>query len=75
MDLQMPVMDGAEATQHIRAYESAHGLKPCLIYMVSGQSGGSDKQRCMDAGANGYYVKPLSLRTLDSLIDLHFPRQ
>jgi CheY-like chemotaxis protein len=40
--------------------------------VVSGQSFDTDKRRAMDAGADGYFVKPLSLRTLDNLIALHF---
>jgi CheY-like chemotaxis protein len=40
---------------------------------VSGQSFDADKRRAVEAGANGYFVKPLSLRTLDDLIALHFP--
>jgi DNA-binding response OmpR family regulator len=44
------------------------------LSLVSGQSSDTDKRRAVEAGADGYYVKPLSLRTLDGLIDLHFPR-
>jgi DNA-binding response OmpR family regulator len=40
---------------------------------VSGQSFDTDKRCAVEAGADGYFVKPLSLRTLDNLIALHFP--
>jgi DNA-binding response OmpR family regulator len=40
---------------------------------VSGQSHDNDKLRAIDAGADGYYVKPLGMRTIDDLISLHFP--
>jgi CheY-like chemotaxis protein len=33
MDLQMPTMDGDEATRLIREYETEHALGHCLIYM------------------------------------------
>jgi DNA-binding response OmpR family regulator len=45
----------------------------CDAYAVSGQSFDADKRRAVEAGADGYFVKPLSLRTLDDLIALHFP--
>jgi DNA-binding response OmpR family regulator len=41
---------------------------------VSGQSTDKDKKRCLDAGADGYYVKPFSIRALDDLIELHFKK-
>jgi DNA-binding response OmpR family regulator len=41
--------------------------------LVSGQSNDVDKRRALDAGADGYYTKPLSMRTLDALVALHFP--
>jgi CheY-like chemotaxis protein len=45
----------------------------CGSCAVSGQSFDADKRRAVEAGADGYFVKPLSLRTLDDLIALHFP--
>ncbi|EIN05980.1 hypothetical protein PUNSTDRAFT_121940 [Punctularia strigosozonata HHB-11173 SS5] len=72
MDLQMPVMDGAEATRQIRELERKHELRPSLVYMVSGQSLDKDKKRSLDAGADGYYVKPFSISSMDDLIQLHF---
>jgi CheY-like chemotaxis protein len=42
--------------------------------LVTGQGFDDDKRRSVEAGVNGYYVKPLSMRTLDDLIQLHFPK-
>lgn len=42
--------------------------------VVTGQSLDDDKRRSVDAGADGYFVKPLSLRMLNDLIQLHFPK-
>ncbi|KAJ6257204.1 hypothetical protein Dda_8091 [Drechslerella dactyloides] len=74
MDLDMPVRNGVDATHDIRVSESEQGLQPSMVFMVTGQNADEDKKRSVRAGANGYYVKPLSMKTLDDLIQLHFPK-
>ncbi|KAF3929841.1 hypothetical protein ABW19_dt0200715 [Dactylella cylindrospora] len=74
MDLDMPVRNGVDSTRDIRMTEAQEGLQPSMIFMVTGQNADEDKRRAVEAGANGYYVKPLSMRTLDNLIQLHFPK-
>lgn len=54
MDLQMPVMDGIEATAAIRAEES-HGRRHVPIVAMTAYD---DRQRCADAGMDGYLEKP-----------------
>lgn len=72
-DLQMPVMDGAELSASIRTYERKQGRMRCPIYVVTGQSHVYDRQRSLQSGADAFFTKPLSLKTLDMLIDLQFP--
>lgn len=73
MDLQMPVCDGVEATKHIRAIEQERGLERSHIFMVTGQDSVGDKSRSFNAGADEYYVKPVSVRSLDRGIGARFP--
>ncbi len=54
MDLQMPVMDGIEATAAIRAEES-RGRPHVPIVAITAYD---DRQRCMEAGMDGYLEKP-----------------
>ncbi|KAK6347616.1 hypothetical protein TWF718_005455 [Orbilia javanica] len=75
MDLDMPVKNGIDATCEIRTSEAAEGLQPSMVFMVTGQNTDEDKMKSVAAGANGYYVKPLSMKTLDDLISLHFPKE
>ncbi|KAK6334319.1 hypothetical protein TWF730_003532 [Orbilia blumenaviensis] len=75
MDLDMPVKNGIDATHDIRVSEADQGLQPSMVFMVTGQNTDEDKKKSVEAGANGYYVKPLSMRVLDDLISLHFPRE
>ncbi|KAF3934765.1 hypothetical protein ABW20_dc0108242 [Dactylellina cionopaga] len=74
MDLDMPVKNGIDATHDIRVSEAGQGLQPSMIFMVTGQNTDEDKRKSVEAGANGYYVKPLSMKSLDDLIQLHFPK-
>lgn len=73
MDLQMPVCDGIDATREIRELEKKHFLQPSTIFMVTGQDSESDKTRSFEAGVNDYYVKPMSMKTLDRGIGSYFP--
>jgi CheY-like chemotaxis protein/HPt (histidine-containing phosphotransfer) domain-containing protein len=64
MDVQMPVMDGLEATLRIRDPQSAvqnHGL-PIIAMTAHAMQG--DRERCLEAGMNGYVTKPVSPQTL-----------
>jgi signal transduction histidine kinase/DNA-binding response OmpR family regulator len=64
MDMQMPEMDGLQATRVIRAPHSAvrdHEIP--VIAMTAGVMPG-DRQRCLDVGMNGYITKPVSPREL-----------
>lgn len=73
MDLQMPVCDGIEATRQIRQIEKDKCLPRSCLMMVTGQDSVNDKRNSYEAGADEYYVKPMSLKTLDKGIKEYFP--
>lgn len=60
MDIQMPEMDGLQATRAIRKYELAMGRKsPVPIVAMTAFAGNEDRQVCLDAGMDDYLTKPL----------------
>ena len=65
MDIQMPVMDGIEATQQIRLDPNLVDI-PIIAMTALAMSG--DRDRCLDAGANKYLSKPMKLRQLETMI-------
>lgn len=75
MDLQMPICDGIEATRQIRDLEQEKKPRApaCCIFMVTGQDSGEDKTRSFEAGADEFYVKPMSIQTLDRGLGERFP--
>jgi CheY-like chemotaxis protein len=62
VDMQMPVMDGLEATRRIRATTLA-GPQPILIAMTA-NAFGSDRDACLLAGMNDYIAKPIDIMQL-----------
>jgi CheY-like chemotaxis protein len=66
MDLQMPEMDGFEATRHIRADSRLDAL-PIVAMTAHAMSG--DKERCLEAGMNGYISKPVHPSQLLETVD------
>lgn len=58
MDMQMPVMDGLEATRQWRAFEHQYQLSPTPIIAMTANAMLEDKQRCFEAGMDGFISKP-----------------
>ncbi len=68
MDVQMPEMDGLEATAEIRRIEQqTHTHMPIIAMTAHAMKG--DRERCIAAGMDGYVAKPISLVTLMAEID------
>ncbi len=75
MDLQMPVMDGIEATESIRSREMrrswvvADDFKPIYIIAMTANAMGGDRERCLQAGMDDYLSKPIKPQALYAAID------
>jgi two-component system, sensor histidine kinase len=63
MDVQMPEMDGLEATRQIRAIEAERGIHIPVVALTAHAMKG-DRERCEAASMDGYAVKPISLDDL-----------
>ena len=68
MDIQMPELDGLEATRRIRADAE---LMHIPIIAVTALAMPGDRERCLAAGANAYLSKPISLKALVSVLAEH----
>jgi len=64
MDMNMPVMDGYEATKKIRAWEQDQDLSPTRIIALTALALKEDGQKILEAGCNAHMTKPIKRRTL-----------
>ena len=72
MDLQMPQMDGFQATAAIREKEKTTGNHVPVIAMT-GHAMKGDRQRCFDAGMDGYICKPIRSQELFEVVESFGP--
>lgn len=68
MDCHMPVMDGLEATEIIRAFDP-----DVKIYAMTAYASKEDYDRCIDAGMNGFYTKPIEMEEIAELLGAENP--
>lgn len=66
MDIQIPKIDGLEATRRIRAMED---LKDTPIIALTAHAMEGDKEKILDAGCDGYIAKPINTRAFLSEIE------
>ena len=74
MDIQMPVMNGYEATKHIRAFEDTKKSNIPIV-TVTANAFGEDVRRAHDAGMNAHIAKPIDPNNLKLVLtDLLFTK-
>ena len=73
MDIQMPVMNGLEATTEIRALETEGEQLP--IIALTGFAGQDERKLCLATGMDDYTTKPLALATAATLLRAHVRRR
>ncbi|MCP4352657.1 MAG: response regulator [Desulfobacterales bacterium] len=69
MDVQMPEIDGIEATRRIRRGETGQGNKNIPVIAVTAHATTEFKEKCEHAGMNGFVVKPVDLHELNTVIE------
>lgn len=66
MDMQMPILDGIEATKLIR--NSKRADNNVLIFAMTANTSANDRKNCKEAGMNGYISKPINLKEIESTL-------
>jgi len=75
MDIQMPVMNGIEATKEILHYEQVNHLRHVPIVALTANALAGDRERYIEAGMDNYIPKPINLADLRNLIEMYHPKR
>ncbi len=68
MDVQMPVMDGLEATEKIRLWQADHGKQRLPIVALTANAYEEDRQKCLAVGMDDFLAKPLDMKKLHATL-------
>ena len=68
MDINMPILDGLEATRQIRAHERDNGLSPVTIIALTGVASSEAQQEAHVSGVNLFLIKPVRLGDLEVVL-------
>jgi len=75
MDVQMPNMDGYEATAEIRRRESEKGRGPVPIVAMTANAMEGDREEALGAGMNDYLSKPVTSEALEAVLKRWLPKR
>ena len=67
MDMQMPVMDGLEATRKLRKMLAHKGMHPYIVALTA-SAGKPDHDRCIEAGMDAFLAKPIKVNEMLAVI-------
>lgn len=73
MDVQMPVLDGYEATRTIRRDSDPH-VRGVLVIAMTASAIRGDREKCLEAGMNNYLAKPVRAAVLKDMLDEYLSR-
>ena len=72
MDIQMPVMNGIEATRAIRCSNILGDKRNVPIVALTAHAMAGDREAFLSDGMNGYLAKPLSIHDLEMMLEVMF---
>ena len=75
MDIQMPEMDGIEATRNIRERKSANGISRIPVIAMTAHAMQGDRENFIKAGMNDYISKPVSPHALSEALKKWLPKK
>lgn len=74
MDIQLPDIDGLEATKRIRSKESVQKIP---IMAITSYAMAGDREKVMEAGCNGYFEKPINpltiMKDIEKVLEMKMP--
>jgi PAS domain S-box-containing protein len=74
MDIQMPVMNGYEATKALHQAWREHGIRPIPVVALTANALTRDRELCIEAGMDDYLAKPIFPKDLEEMLRKHLPQ-